>query len=198
MKMTTRDVVAGGLLVLFAAVALWLNLDHTLGSARRMGPGYMPMLVLWLLLGLGGIVTLAGLTSGPEPLERWSRLEVLTAIAGAIVAVVVTWVLQNAGVGQGTWRQLGIGMLAGLLVLSIAPYWRPLGLVHAAMALFGLLLEPLGLIISLSLATVLASFADREHKPLGVLGLVVFLCVMCWAVFIWQLDIRVPVWPTIF
>lgn len=23
----------------------------------------------------------------------------------------------------------------------------------------------------------------------------VFLCVLCWAVFIWELDIRVPVWP---
>jgi hypothetical protein len=24
---------------------------------------------------------------------------------------------------------------------------------------------------------------------------VVFLCVLCWAVFIYELDIRVPVWP---
>ncbi len=197
MKVNARDVVAGGLLVLFAAVALWLNGDHALGTARRMGPGYMPMLVLWLLLGLGAVVVALALRGGPDPLARWTTLEVATAMGGAMVAVVVTAVLGEMGVGQGTWRQLGGGLLAGLLVLSIAPGWRPLGLVHAAFAIFALALEPLGLIAALTLCIVLSALADRDHTPLGVLGMVVFLCVLSWAVFVWQLDIRVPLWPTV-
>ena len=35
----------------------------------------------------------------------------------------------------------------------------------------------------------------RTKSDAFVAGLVVFLCVLCWAVFIWELDIRVPVWP---
>ena len=197
MKVNTKDIIAGGLLVLVAVVGLWLNTEHTLGSARRMGPGYMPMLVLWLQLGLGAIVLLLGLGNGPDPLEHWTKQEIVTAIAGSVTFVVVTALLQNMGVGQGNWRQLGFGLLAGLLVLSIAPGWRPIGLVHAAFAIFGLALEPLGLIIALTLCIVLAALADKDHTPLGVVGMVVFLCVLSWAVFIWQLDIRVPLWPTI-
>ena len=45
---------------------------------------------------------------------------------------------------------------------------------------------------------VLASLADRAHTPLSVLGTSVFLCFLCYFVFIRQLDIRVPLWPTIF
>ena len=68
-------------------------------------------------------------------------------------------------------------------------------LISAAFALFGLVLEPLGLMLAIALSVVLAALADETHKPLGVAGLVVFLCVLCWAVFIYELDIRVPVWP---
>jgi len=197
MRINTKDLISGGLIVLFAAVGLWLNLDHTLGSARRMGPGYMPMLTFWLLGGLGVLVLIAAFTSGPNPLERWTKLDVTTAILGTVVGLVVYGGLEYLGYGEGNWRHVGFGFLAGLLVLSISPSWRPLGLVHAAMAIFALGLEPLGLVVTLVLTIVVASLADREHTPLGVLGMVVFLVALAWAVFIWQLDIRIPLWPTI-
>ena len=197
MKLNAKDIISGGLLVALAAIGLWLNLDHTLGSARRMGPGYMPMLVFWLLLGLGAIVVLLGFGNGPDPLERWTKLEVVTTILGAAAGIIVWQVMERTGLGTASWAQIGFGFLVGLLIMAIAPGWRPLALVHAAMAVFGLALEPLGLIVSLVLMIVLAALADREHTPLGVAGMTVFLCVMAWAVFIWQLDIRIPLWPTI-
>ncbi|MFT8247067.1 hypothetical protein [Roseomonas sp. BN140053] len=207
MRLNVKDVISGGLIVLTAALGLALIYgvferfgvsDLALGSARRMGPGYMPMLVFYLLGALGVGILLIGLGNGPDNLERWTRLEVTTAILGTLVGLVVWQVMERTGTGVTSWAQLGFGCLAGLLVLSIAPGWRPLGLVHAAFAVFGLALEPLGLIVALVLSIVLASLADRTHRPLGVLGMVVFLCVLSWAVFIWQLDIRVPLWPTIF
>ena len=83
----------------------------------------------------------------------------------------------------------------GCLVPAVIKSWRPLFLISAAFALFGLVLEPLGLMLAITLSVVLASFADETHKPAGVAGLVLFLCVLCYAVFIYELDIRVPVWP---
>ena len=49
--------------------------------------------------------------------------------------------------------------------------------------------------LAITVSVVLSAFADETHTPKGVAGLVVFLCVLCWAVFIYELDIRVPVWP---
>jgi hypothetical protein len=93
------------------------------------------------------------------------------------------------------WNSLGIGIFVGCMVPSIVKSWRPLFLISAAFALFGLMLEPLGLMAAIASAVILSAFGDETHTPKGVVGLVVFLCSLCWAVFIYELDIRVPVWP---
>jgi len=145
MKINAKDVTSGLLLIIVAAVGLWLNQDHTLGTARRMGPGYMPMLVFWIQMALGAIVVVLGLFNGPDPLERWA--------------------------------------------------WRELLLVLAAMCVFGLLLEKGGLFLAIAATIAVSALADRTHRPLGVLGLIVFLLALCWFVFIRELDIRVNLWP---
>ena len=82
MKLNTKDLISAALLIGFALVGLWLNMDHTLGSARRMGPGYMPMLAFWLLLGLGALVLLFGLFNGPDPIAMWTTPEIAFLIVG--------------------------------------------------------------------------------------------------------------------
>ena len=37
-----------------------------------MGPGYMPMLVFWILMGLGIIVLGTAFFNGPDPMEKWT------------------------------------------------------------------------------------------------------------------------------
>lgn len=195
MKINAKDVIAGGLLVLLAVIGLWLNQDHALGTARRMGPGYMPMLVFYLLLGLGAIVVAFGLVNGPDPLEKWSGLEIGTVLLGIAGFFAIYWIVVQTGRFQTNYYPLGFGLLGGCLLLSIAPAWRPIGLVHAGMAVFGLMLEQFGLMASLVATIAVASLADRDHRPLGVLGMIVFLCALCWWVFIKELDIRVALWP---
>jgi hypothetical protein len=146
MKINAKDVWSGVLLIAVAVVGLYLNQDHTLGSARRMGPGYMPMLVFWIQLGLGAIVLGIGLFNGPDPLERWA--------------------------------------------------WRELVLILASLCVFALLLEKGGLFLAIAATVAVAALGDRTHRPLGVLGLIVFLIALCWFVFIRELDIRVNIWPS--
>jgi hypothetical protein len=145
MKINAKDVASGALLVGIAIIGLWLNQDHTLGSARRMGPGYMPMMTFWLLMGLGAIVLLMGLFNGPDRLDRWA--------------------------------------------------WRELTLILASLVVFALLLESGGLFLSIIGLVGVAALGDRTHRPLGVLGLMVFLMALCWFVFIRELDIRVNLFP---
>lgn len=193
MKLNTKDLIGGGMLLALALIGLWLNQDHNLGTARRMGPGYMPMLAFWLLAGLGAFVMVAGLFNGPDPLDKWTKLEIM-AVPFALVTVLVVYPVAVA-LGVPGWYPLGFALLAGCLAVSVAPGWRPIGLVHAGMAVFGLMLENFGLMASIIATVAVASFAEPTHRVKGVLGMILFLCVLCWWVFIRELDIRVPLWP---
>ena len=55
--MSCRDLLFIGVAVL----GLWVSRNYPVGTALRMGTGYMPRLLLWILLGLGGIVLVLGL-----------------------------------------------------------------------------------------------------------------------------------------
>lgn len=145
MKINAKDVVAGLMLAGIAIAGLWLNQDHTLGTARRMGPGYMPMLTFWLLLGLGVVIAVIGLFNGPDKLERWAMRELL--------------------------------------------------LVLAALTTFGLILEWAGFFLTLIVTIAISTIADNTHRWKGVLGLIGFLLVLCYLVFIRELDIRIELWP---
>jgi len=53
-----RDIVAGTLFILIGAFALAAARGYPVGSAMRMGPGYFPMVLGWLLIALGALVGL--------------------------------------------------------------------------------------------------------------------------------------------
>ncbi|MGG5821642.1 tripartite tricarboxylate transporter TctB family protein [Falsiroseomonas sp. HW251] len=130
MKINAKDVWSGLLLIIIAAVGLWLNQDHTLGTARRMGPGYMPMMVFWIQLGLGVLVLAIGMFNGPDPLERWAWRELVLILAslcvfalllekgGLFLAIAATVVV--SALGDRTHRPLGV---AGLTIFLIALCW---------------------------------------------------------------------------
>src|SRR5262245_64287531 len=56
-----RDVLAGLMFVGVALFGLWLSRDYPIGTALRMGTGYVPRLLCWILLGLGAVVLVQGL-----------------------------------------------------------------------------------------------------------------------------------------
>jgi hypothetical protein len=196
MKINAKDLASGIFLLVLAALGLWLNTDHTLGNARRMGPGYMPMLVFWLEFGLGALVFIMAFFGGTDPLEKWAKLDFIT-LGLAIAATLISYPLIAAVPAlAGNWYPLGISLTIGLLILAISPGWRVLAMVLVGMNVFGVLLDAGGLFLAIATMVVLSAFADREHRPLGVAACVVFLIALCWWVFIYELDIRVNIWPT--
>jgi putative tricarboxylic transport membrane protein len=56
-----RDVLAGLMFVGVALFGLLLSRDYPIGTALRMGTGYVPRLLCWILLGLGVVVLVQGL-----------------------------------------------------------------------------------------------------------------------------------------
>jgi hypothetical protein len=198
LNLNAKDLFAGAFLILVALAGLYLNQDHSLGTARRMGPGYMPMMVFWLLAGLGAFVVVAGLINGPDPLEKWTGVDV-GSLAASVAAGVIAWKIApqiSSFFGQ-TYNGVGFGIMVGMIVLSFSAGWRMLGLICAAVAIFGLLLEKFGFFAALTGTILISAVAEPDHlkKPLGIAGIWAFLLVLCYWVFIYELDIRVNLWP---
>src|SRR5262245_10678590 len=59
-----KDVLAGLMFMAIAVFGLWLSRNYPIGTALRMGTGYMPRRLCWLLMGLGVVVLLQGLRGG--------------------------------------------------------------------------------------------------------------------------------------
>jgi putative tricarboxylic transport membrane protein len=110
-----KDVLSGLLFMGVAVFGLWVSQDYPVGTMSRMGTGYMPRLLLWLLLGLGALILASGLWQA-------DRLAETAAVRGpawrAVVFVTVSLVvfglaLERLGLVLSILLLTGIGAAAG-------------------------------------------------------------------------------------
>src|SRR5260370_37144454 len=80
------DVLSGLLFIAIAAFGLWASRNYPVGTALRMGTGYMPRLLCWLLLGLGVIGVIQGVRE-PAALIRSSPQAWRAALSVALSLV---------------------------------------------------------------------------------------------------------------
>jgi putative tricarboxylic transport membrane protein len=73
--------------------------------------------------------------------------------------------------------------------------WRPVLVVTIGVVLFGVLLLPLGLVLSTMMLIVLASFASPEFRIKESLISGVVLAALCVGVFVIGLKLQLPIWP---
>jgi hypothetical protein len=92
-----RDFLSGVLFALVGLLALVIASDYPIGTARRMGPGFLPMILAGLLTLLGTAITLRSLTLDRTAEESLglsvrdlralaARLRPLVVVLGALVA----------------------------------------------------------------------------------------------------------------
>ena len=85
-----KDALAGLLFIGFAALGLWMSRNYPVGTALRMGTGYVPRLLCWLLMGCGLIVLMQGLraSTAHQPSQDYG-LATLWPVAIVTVSLVV-------------------------------------------------------------------------------------------------------------
>jgi hypothetical protein len=76
--------------------------------------------------------------------------------------------------------------------------WKPLLVIVASVALFGLLLPRLGMVIALPLLVLGSSLAGDEFRLKDALLNAAVLTLGSWVIFIWGLHLTIPLWPTVF
>ena len=110
---TTRNLMVEALwliLSLFGVAGLWIGRHYPVGTSLRMGPGYMPWMLCWLLIVFGaGIAVKGGLVPG-APLERWYLRPLALVSAGLLVFAVL---IENVGLPGAVIGTVLVGALGG-------------------------------------------------------------------------------------
>jgi drug/metabolite transporter (DMT)-like permease len=73
--------------------------------------------------------------------------------------------------------------------------WRPLLVIVASISTFGFALPVLGMFVTIPLLIIMVSFAGDEFDWIGVLLNCVVLTAGSWCVFIWGLNLTIPLKP---
>jgi hypothetical protein len=139
-----QDLGAGVVFVLIGLAGLYFGRELAFGTAARMGPGYFPILLSVLILAIGIIVAIRGLTTEGPPIEP---------------------------------VQL-----------------RPIAMIIAAILIFGVLIDVVGLALTALLLTVFAAYARREVKLTETILLGAGLAAFTVAVFVYLLGQPLAAW----
>ena len=134
----SKDFWAGLLFIAFGALALWVGHEYAMGTSRRMGPGYFPAMLGWILCGLGLIVAVRGLIIEGETVPRGALRPFLVLVgilafalllqpAGLVVATLVLIVISSLGGYEFKLLEVGATSVV-LIVFSIFVFVWGLGL----------------------------------------------------------------------
>jgi putative tricarboxylic transport membrane protein len=117
-----------GAAVVFMAIGLagvYFGSDLTFGTAARMGPGYFPLILSWIIFGIGVIVGFKGLTiEGPavEPIQLRPLLVIVASILVFGYAI----------------EKMGLAITAALLTVLAAYARRDVSLLETLLLAAGL------------------------------------------------------------
>jgi Tripartite tricarboxylate transporter TctB family len=128
-----RDLIAGLMFAAWGIAGLWLASEYPRGTALRMGPGYMPVMLCWGLVLLGGAIATKGALRAGAKLAGW-HLRPLVLVLAAILAFAV--LIEPAGLALATLAIVLIGAAAGLEFRFGEALALALGLAAGAVGLF--------------------------------------------------------------
>ena len=80
-RLLSKDFLSGVMFIVFGLAALWFGRNLQMGTTVRMGPGYVPHMLAYIMMGLGAIiVVMALLTSTGERTEapKWKPITMVT------------------------------------------------------------------------------------------------------------------------
>ncbi len=123
------------------ALALWAGADYPLGTAGRIGPGYVPRLLGWLLVGIAVILFARSLFRS-EDVELGFAWRPVVLVLGSVLAfagvlsqfglvpaILATVAIANYAVAENTWRSavsLGVGLALFAWVLFVKALGLPI------------------------------------------------------------------------
>ena len=136
-----QDLGAGVVFVAIGLAGAYFGKDLSFGTAGRMGPGYFPIILSWIIVAVGLVLGLTAVTvEGPpiEPVQLRPIVVIIAAIlvfgflistAGLAIAAVLLTVLAAYARRDVDLREavlLGIGLAAFTIVVFVYGLSQPL------------------------------------------------------------------------
>lgn len=121
-----------------------------------------------------------GSSARPGPAYFPFGLAVLMSLLGALLLFESLSIETDDGEPVGAWA------------------WKPLGVIVAAVAVFGWALPHLGMVIALPLLVIGSAMASDEFRWKDAVINAIVLTIGCWVIFIWGLKLTIPLWPPFF
>lgn len=93
-RFLSKDFLSGLMFIAFGLVALYFGRKLAMGTPVRMGPGYVPSMLAYIMMGLGFLITIVALVTASEPAEapKWKPITLVT-----IGIVVFALLFERAG-----------------------------------------------------------------------------------------------------
>jgi putative tricarboxylic transport membrane protein len=138
-RFVSKDFLAGLMFLAFGVAALYFGRHLAVGTGVRMGPGYVPRALSFILMGLGGIISVLALVNGSERIEapKWKPITLVTIgiicfallfeRAGMLPALIVLVAISSFA-GEGFKLTEVIGNMVVLTILCIIVFKVGLGM----------------------------------------------------------------------
>ena len=138
-RFLSKDFLSGLMFIAFGLIAIYFGQKLAQGTAVRMGPGYVPRMLSYILLGLGGLICVVALVTGSEPVEKpkWKPITMVTIgiicfallfeRAGLLPALVVLILISSLGGEEFKLTEV-IGNMVALAILCTLVFKMGLGM----------------------------------------------------------------------
>jgi putative tricarboxylic transport membrane protein len=126
-RLLSKDFLSGVMFIAFGLTALWFGRHLAMGTTVRMGPGYVPHMLAYIMMALGGIIVVVALLTPGEITEapKWKPITMVTVgivcfallfeSAGLIPALIVLILIASLGGDEFKLSEV----LLNMVVLSI-------------------------------------------------------------------------------
>lgn len=132
-----------------------------------------------ILLGAGALLAVGDLDIGT-----------LDEMGPGYVPRALAWVLLAGGAAMTL-----VGMLEKGATTVPPMYWRPVLLISLACAVFGLLIDQLGIVIATVASTAISTFAGKITRHRETPLLCMALAALAALAFVKGLGLAIPIWP---
>ncbi len=141
-----KDFYAGVLYALLAIAFLWFGREYKMGAASRMGPGYFPLTLGWIMLGFGVVSMVRSFFVDGAPVGgvAWKKLAIITLAivvfaallpgAGLVFALPALIAISALASQQSEYDLKALLALIGLTIFCVVIFVKGLGV---PMPIFG-------------------------------------------------------------
>ena len=138
-----KDFYSGVIFIFFGIATVYIAREYPMGTALRMGPGYFPTVLGYLLVVLGLILAIRSFRITGSSISRWAARPVVLVL---VSVVVFGWSVQALGLVLSTVLLVLISALG-----SNAFRWRDAILLSALLTTLAVTVFFYGLHVSLTL-----------------------------------------------